>query len=182
MLIDNLLMNIQMSFSNKDHFGIDLITKVYNKYPEKILKIPVSYSGYGFGQGKKGTFKERLDRFVKLISTNKDQFKAMYSTNTDNIATLLYLYDVGRCSLSEDKIKDSEQNHHRTICGQTVVDVQEQVMRMGIYDKAGMLITNIPQIYNSMTDNGVKNTEVTLATQLILLDKLSIESLKFGFK
>ena len=187
MLINQLIQEVQSCFKNpfssEPSPFVKIITRLYTENAEFILNSPVSVShGYGMAVGKTGTFKERIERFVRIISVSSDTLKSIYAVNVSEIAALLFLYDIGLAKLPIETRKSCENDTSRLeVCGKSV----EMIMNVSIDEQLGTSINPfigfITVLYKRLSSapNLMSNlTEVIIAENIIRMDRQSIDSIK----
>lgn len=180
--ITKLIQDIQSLFRYKEHPGLKILTELYRKHHAAILAVPVrETNGYGFATGKRGTFYERSVRLVELLKSLKETAKSLYSVNTGDIASLVFLYDIGRTTLTREDLVKLESEPGLTTLGQSFLMAQDVALEAALGNDPDHLLTTLPVLYGILDgEPGVYAPEVTLAANLIRLDRSAIESLKFN--
>lgn len=187
MLIDKLIQEVQACFRNpfrdtKDPI-IGLVTRLYQENAQFVLNSPVSVAhGYGAAMGKNGTFKERIERFIRIIGASSDVLQALYAINMSEVAAMLFLYDIGAANVPIEKRYVCENDPSRLdICGQSVSLIMSAAATEQLGTSINGFIGAVTVLYKRL--GGSTNllsgmTEVVVAENIIRMDRLAIESIK----
>lgn len=186
MLINGLLQDIQGSFKNPYSTtplaSMKLVTACYLQNSDFVAMGAVAVkTGYGTAAGVAGTFKERVERFIKLIRCSQDIIRRLYTVEMNEVMSYLFLFDIGAGKLSMAQRQNAEQHLDSTaICGQTVMVMQENALKESLGSEVNGLIAGMPLLYSKLAGNDVmpENTELCIAAHLIQMDRLAIDSIK----